>query len=297
MSTSRRNFLKQVAIVGAGAWLVPNLACGASKSKNNIGIQLWTVRDIIEKDPKGVLAAIAKDGYTDVEPYGFSKDNGFWGVSSQDFKKILDDNGLKSSSGHYSIGNYFDSGTTEDLYACIKACQDLGSEFLTIPSLSEEAKKDPDTCKKTAETLTKVAEICKKEGLKLAYHNHNTEFKPFGDTYGYEIFLTDSDPNLVFFEMDLYWLVRAGKKPADLFKKFPGRFPMWHVKDMDKVNIEDNTEIGNGSINFAEIFSHSKESGLKQIFLEQENNYKPDILGSIKTSYGYINETLMPKLA
>lgn len=144
--------------------------------------------------------------------------------------------------------------------------------------------------------MTKAGELCKKEGLKLAYHNHNTEFKPFGDTYGYEIFLKESDPKLVHFEMDLYWLVRAGKKPEDLFKEFPGRFPMWHVKDMDKQNPDDNTEIGNGTIDFAPIFQHASESGMKHFFLEQESNYQPDLMGSIKTSYDFIKKNLIPKL-
>jgi len=294
--TTRRSFLKQAGIVTAGAWLMPHLACTSGATKGDVGIQLYTVRDILVKDQKNVLAQVAKAGYTLVEPFGFNKDNGYFGMSTKDLKKVLDDNGLKAPSGHYDINSYFVSGATEDLDACIQACHDLNSEFLTIPSLSEDAKKDPDTCKKTAETMTKVAEIIKKEGLKLAYHNHNTEFTPFGDTYGYEIFLKESDPKLVFFEMDLYWLVRAGKKPDDLFKEFPGRFPMWHVKDMDKANPEENTEIGNGSINFVDIFEHSKESGMKHFFVEQENNYKPDIIGSIAASNKYIKESLIPKL-
>ncbi|HTN38749.1 MAG TPA: sugar phosphate isomerase/epimerase [Arachidicoccus sp.] len=292
--TTRRDFLKSAGIVTAGAWLMPNLAC---KPKNTpIGIQLYTVREIIEKDPASVLALIAKAGYLTVEPYGFSKENQYWGTSTKDLKKILDDNGLKAPSGHYGINSYFQNGDTKDLYACIEACHTLKSEYLTIPSLDDNAKKDPETCKKTAQTMTKVGEICKKEGLKLAYHNHNTEFKPFGDTYGYEIFLKESDPALVHFEMDLYWLVRAGKKPDDLFKEFPGRFPMWHVKDMDKQRPDDNTEIGNGSINFVDIFAHSKDSGMKHFFLEQENNYVPDINGSIKTSFTYMKNTLVPQL-
>lgn len=295
--TNRRGFLKQAGIVTAGAWLLPSFACKASSKSKDVGIQLWTVRDIIEKDPAGVLALIAKAGYTNVEPYGFSKEHQYWGTPTKDIKKILDDNGMISSSGHYGFNSYFDSGDTKDLYACIEACHILKSDFLTIPSLDDSAKKDAETCKKTAETMNKVGELCRKEGLKLAYHNHNTEFKPFGDTYGYEIFLKETDPKLVHFEMDLYWLVRAGKKPADLFKEFPGRFPMWHVKDMDKQNPDNNTEIGNGSIDFVPIFEASKESGMQHFFLEQEDNYKPDIAGSIKTSYDFIVKNLIPKLA
>lgn len=292
--TTRRSFLKQAGIVTAGAWLMPNLACKSKKT--GVGIQLWTVREAIEKDPAGLLAKIGQAGYTNVEPYGFSKANQYWGTAVKDIKKMLDDNGLVSTSGHYDINSYFQTGDTQDLYACIEACHTLKSDFLTIPSLGEEAKKDPESCKKTAATLTKAGAICQKEGLKLAYHNHNTEFQPFGDTYGYEIFLKESDPKLVHFEMDLYWLVRAGKKPEDLFKEFPGRFPMWHVKDMDKKNPDDNTEIGNGSIDFTPIFQHASESGMKHFFLEQESNYQPDLIGSIKTSYNFITKNLVPKL-
>lgn len=296
MTTTRRNFLKQAGIVTAGAWLMPHLACASRAPKADVGIQLFTVRDSLMKDQKNVLAQVAKAGYTQVEPFGFNKNNGYFGMSTKELKTVLDDNGLKAPSGHYDINSYFTSGAIDDLNACIQACHDLETEFLTIPSLPEEAKKDPDSCKRTAETMTKVAEILKNEGLKLAYHNHNTEFTPFGDTYGYEIFLKESDPSLVFFEMDLYWLVRAGKKPDDLFKEFPGRFAMWHIKDMVKANPNNNTEIGNGSIDFKEIFHHSKESGMKYSFVEQENNYKPDVLGAIKTSNDYIRKELVPLL-
>ncbi|RZL21642.1 MAG: sugar phosphate isomerase/epimerase, partial [Pedobacter sp.] len=110
---------------------------------------------------------------------------------------------------------------------------------------------------------------------------------------GYDVFLTETDKNLVNFELDLYWVARSGNDPLALFKKYPGRFPMWHVKDMDKAKPEQNTEVGKGSIDFKAIFAEKKLSGMKHFFVEHENNYNPNPIGSIKTSCDYIKANLI----
>lgn len=129
--------------------------------------------------------------------------------------------------------------------------------------------------------------------MKLAYHNHDFEFKKFGNQTGYDILLQETDKKLVDFELDLYWAVRSGNDPLQLFKANPGRFTMWHVKDMDKSKADWNTEIGEGSIDFKAIFAESKLSGMKHFFVEQETNYSPNPSDSIKTSWEYVSKQLM----
>ncbi len=150
--------------------------------------------------------------------------------------------------------------------------------------MSPEKRANINQYKVLAERINKAGEICKNAGLQLAYHNHDFEFDKLDGEYGYEVLLNNTDENLVKFEMDLYWVVRAGWNPNELFKKQPGRFPLWHVKDMDKIDKTKNTEVGTGLVDFNTIFSGAALSGVKHFMVEQENNYKPDIFTSIKTS-------------
>lgn len=289
----RREFLIQSGLVLGSLALAPSLAF--TTKMNAIGIQLWTLREALPKDVKGVLAEIAKAGFTEVETFGFSpKDNSFFGTSVNDFKAILDANGLKATSNHFDFNNYIKTGDLSDLNAYINAAKVFGSEYVTIPWISPELRgTSAEDYKKLAAGITKVALQCNAAGLKLAYHNHDFEFTQFGDTNGYEILLNETDPKLVDFELDLYWAVRAGHNPLDLFKQHPGRFTMWHVKDMDKTNKELNAEIGKGAINFKAIFAQAQLSGMKRFFLEHETNYIPNPLESIKTSFDYIAKNLI----
>lgn len=289
----RREFLINSGLVLGTLAITPSLAF--TTKKRAIGIQLWTLRETLPKDIKGVLAQIAKAGFTEVETFGFSpKDNAFFGTSVTDFKAILDANGLKATSNHFDFNNFIKTGDLSDLNAYINAAKVLGSEYVTIPWILPELRgTSADDYKKLAAGINKVAQQCHAAGLKLAYHNHDFEFTQFGDTNGYEILLNETDPKLVDFELDLYWAVRAGHNPLDLFKQHPGRFTMWHVKDMDKANKELNAEIGKGAIDFKAIFAQSKLSGMKRFFLEHETNYTPNPLESIKTSFDYISKNLI----
>lgn len=271
--------------------LIPSLAFASSKK--TIGLQLYTLRDELPKDVKGTLEKVAQAGYTEVELYGFSIKDQFWGLSVQELKQLLDRNGLKAVSGHYGLGTYLFDGNTAELEAAIKAAKVLESEYITVPWLDETLRKSADDYKKIASLLNKAGEICKEAGLKLAYHNHDFEFKKYGNTTGYEILLKETDKKLVYFEMDLYWIVYSKINPIALFKQNQGRFTMWHIKDMDKNNVTLNTEIGSGSIDFKSIFAEAKLSGMKHFFVEQETNYKPDEIQSIKTSCEFIAKEII----
>lgn len=287
---SRRIFLKQAGLAAGAALLIPSFAF--DKPKHNVGLQLYSLRGELPKDVKGVIEKVAQAGYKEVETYGFSNGK-FWGLTPKEFKALLDANGLKAPSGHYGMDDFAKTGKTDKLKADIESSAAIGGKYFTIAGAHVDTSKGADGFKKTAENFNKVAEIAKASGLKFAYHNHDFEFKKIGDITGYDVYLSETDKNLVNFEMDLYWVVRSGNDPLALFKKYPGRFPMWHVKDMDKAKPEWNTEVGNGSIDFKTIFAQAKLSGMQHFFVEHETNYKPDPIGSIKTSCDYIKANLI----
>ncbi|RTY69715.1 sugar phosphate isomerase/epimerase [Flavobacterium sp. GSP27] len=288
----RREFLINAGLALGALAIAPSFAFDSKKRA--IGIQLWTLRDTLPKDVKGVLAQVGKAGFTEVETFGYSVDNGFFGTSVRDFKSILDDNGLKATSNHFDFNSMIKDGSTDLVQSYVETANYLGSEYVTVPYIVSELRGTTgDAYKKLALQINKVGELCKAGGLKLAYHNHDFEFTKFGSTNGYEILLNETDKNLVDFEMDLYWVIRAGHDPLELFKKYPGRFKMWHVKDMDKVNPDWNAEIGTGTIDFKGIFAQAERAGLKRFFLEHESNYKPNPIESAVTSFNYIKKNLI----
>lgn len=288
--TSRRSFIKQSGVLTAGLMVEPS---GLFYRRSAMGIQLYTLRNEIEKDPRGVIGSIAAAGYKKVETYGYGSGK-FFGLTVQEFGQLLKDNRLNSPSGHYSPGKFlFANGNGDDVKELIEVAKVLGHEYIVIPHLPENERKTADQYKKLAERMNQAGELCKAARLQLGYHNHNFEFITLeGGQHGFDILLSQTDPALVKFEMDIYWVVRAGYDPIDLISKHPGRFPMWHVKDMSKIDRDENTEIGNGSIDFKKIFAVSRLSGLRHFYLEQENNYFPDALGSIVRSAEYIKANL-----
>lgn len=289
---NRREFLINTGLALGTLALAPTFAFNSKKKA--IGIQLWTLRDSLPKDVKGVLAQVGKAGFTEVETFGYSIDKGFFGTSVHDFKSILDDNGLKATSNHFDFNSIIKDGSTDLVKSYIETANHLGSEYVTVPYIVSELRgKSADDYKKLALQINKVGELCKAGGLKLAYHNHDFEFIKFGSTNGYEVLLDETDKNIVDFELDLYWVVRSGNDPLQLFKKYPGRFKMWHVKDMDNVNPDWNAEIGTGKIDFKSIFAQAELSGMKRFFLEHESNYIPNPVESMKTSFDYINKNLI----
>lgn len=293
--TNRRVFIQQLGIASAATLLIPSLGF-ISRPKHIVGLQLYTLRDLLSKNVKSTIEAISKAGYKEIEVYGFSQKDKFWGIPVDEFKKLLSDNGLKASSGHYGVESYLAYGKTDELNAAIEAAALLGHNYFTIPHLGVPIKKGADGYKIIAEKINKIGEICKKSELKLAYHNHDYEFKKHDGVTGYEIFLKETEANLVSFEMDLYWVAYSGNNPVDLFKQYPKRFPLWHVKDMSKTKNNLNTEIGKGTINFKSIFEHAKLAGLEHVYVEQESNYSPNEIGSVTESFKYVSKKLLPHL-
>lgn len=285
---TRRNFIINTSLAATAVLASPSFAF--TMKKKEIGLQLYTLRDELPKDVKATLEKVAKAGYTTVETYGFSIKDQFWGLSAAELKEILDSNNLKAVSGHYNLGSFLYDGNLDEVKAAIQAAKTLKNEYLTIPWVDEPFRNDFHII---AARLNEAGKMCADEGLKLAYHNHDFEFKKKDGVTGYEILLNETDKNLVSFELDLYWVARSGNDSLQLFAANQGRFPMWHVKDMDKFNQALNTEIGAGLIDFKNIFKEAQQSGMKYFFVEQENNYSPNIFDSIKTSCNFISKELI----
>jgi len=288
---TRRTFIINTSLTAATVLALPSLAF--SMDKKEIGLQLYTLREELPKNVKAVLEKVAASGYANVETYGFSIKDQFWGLSPVELKKILDENNLKAVSGHYNLGSFLYDGNTTELIASIEAAKTLKSEFLTVPWVDEPFRKSLEDYKKIASRLNQAAKMCADSGLKFAYHNHDFEFQKHDGVTGYEILLNETDKNLVCFELDLYWVVRSGNDPLQLFKENPNRFKMWHVKDMDKKNQALNTEVGSGSIDFKPFFTAAKQVGMVHFFVEQENNFAVNSFQSIKTSCDFISKKLI----
>jgi sugar phosphate isomerase/epimerase len=289
--TQRRDFLKQAGLLSALSLVNPG-ALFAAPSALKAGLQLYTLRDYIGKDPKGVLAKVAKAGYKEVETYGYSPENHYWGLAPKEFKTVLAANGLTTPSGHYDMNAYMRDGNQDVFKAYMEAANACGQQYITVPSLNAELLKTTSDFKMVAEKLNKAGELCKAAGLRLGYHNHNFEFKPVDGVALYDVMLKETDARLVDFEMDIYWVVRAGRDPIKLIEANPKRFPMWHIKDMEKAQPEHNTEIGSGTIDFKKIIKYADTAGLRHPFMEQEY-FAIDAYQSITQSATYMKKSLL----
>jgi sugar phosphate isomerase/epimerase len=290
--THRRDFVKQAGLLAAAACVQPAWYLDAHAApKYQAGLQLYSLRDYIDQDVKGVLAKVAQAGYQQVETYGYSLEKHFWGLKPTAFKAVLAANGLASPSGHYDLGDYLRTGHEALMTPAIAAAQACGQQYLIVPYLDEQLRATPADFKALAAKLNKAGARCQAAGLRLGYHNHDFEFKPLGGTTLYEVLLQETDPALVAFELDIYWVVRAGHDPAQLLQAHPGRFPLWHIKDMDKANPDLNTEVGSGAIDYRRLMACAGKAGLQYPIMEQEN-FVLNAYQSIAQSATYMRNSL-----
>lgn len=279
----RSQFIQSVALGALSVGLGDVFA--QSKKSKNFAMQLFSVRDAVAKDLEGTLRKLRSIGYNQLEIYGY---NGtFFGKTPKEFKTILANTDMKVISSHHVSGygmkmkgslqdNW--KQTVEDL-AAIDA-KYMGCSYLFPNERTNEIYTAlPDL-------LNSCGEVAKGSGIQFIYHNHDFEFEKFGDTLAYDHLLNKTDANLVKMELDLYWICKAGKDPLAYFDKYPGRFPLWHVKDMSAAG--EITEVGNGTIDFAKIFAARKKAGLKHWFVEQDIS-KGDIFESLKSSHKFLS--------
>lgn len=286
----RRTFIQHSSLL-AGSVLLPSLLsrCTTEKSAKPIGLQLYTLRNVILKDLQGTLKEVAGVGYKKLETYSYA-DGKIFDVPFKDFIKMTSDLGLTITSGHYSSGfNQTKGGNLRnDWEKAVSDAKEAGQEYMVIPYLDSNERASIDDYKKMCELINKGAEVCKQYGIRMGYHNHDFEFEKIDDQIPYDVMLGELDPNLVGMELDIYWIVRAGYKPLDYFTKYPSRFELWHVKDMGKTDPDINVDPGTGSIDFVELFKHAEHAGLKHYFIEQED-YAVSEFESIKNGFNYIN--------
>lgn len=290
MFKSQKN---RLGILLAAILLFTGALTANAQKKKDLGLQLYSLRELLPQDVKGTLQKVAQAGYTQVELYGFNIKNQFWGLKPIEIKKILEEYQLKPISGHFNMTPYFEDGSTAELKAAIDAAKILGLKYVTIPWIEPNRRNSAEDYKTIAKRLNYAGQLCKNAGLKLAYHNHDFEFIKYGNETGWDILLKNTDKKLVNFELDIYWVIRSGLQPYDLFKANPGRYVMWHIKDMDKADHTLNAEVGSGTIDYKAIFKQAKLSGMKYFFVEHESNYKPDMIGSITQSCNYMKEQIL----
>jgi sugar phosphate isomerase/epimerase len=273
---TRRDFFKRAGGLALGALLLPKLT-KAEKIKN-VGIQLYSVRKEMLADAVGTLKQLAKIGYKELESARSEKGN-YYGLQPKEIKKVASDLGMTLRSGHVHVD--------KDWQRSIDSAAEAGQDYLVCSSLPSKGQT-VDNYKKVAETFTKAGEDCKKSNIIFGYHNHEYEFEKENGQVLYDILLSSTDPNLVTWELDLGWVVASGNDPLAYFNKYPGRFPLWHLKDMD-VAKQRSTEFGKGQIKVLEILKNAKKSGVKHIFVEQEE-YASTALESMKYDFDYLQK-------
>lgn len=287
---NRRSFLETVTTVTAATLLSGRLGWAAAEHKiNRIGVQLYTVRDLMKDDFEGTIAKVAQIGYKEVE---FA---GYFGRTGQQVRAVLEKNGLTAPATHVQYDELDDK-----FPSVIETSKTIGLKYIVCPWIPEELRKSPDIWKKAAEKFNHCGEESKKAGMQFAYHNHWFEFLPVNGKLPYDELLKDCDANLVKMEMDLCWITAAGADPLKYFNMYPGRFPLVHVKDLKKIpkvtaggsqnfgDTVDLTSVGSGIIDWKRIFAQSDKAGIKHYFVEHD---KPEnSLESIKASYEYLSK-------
>ena len=276
---TRRDFIKASGYLAAGSLLLPPFAKAENAAKvKNIGIQLYTVRKEMLSDAIGTLKQLAKIGYKELESARSEKGN-YYGLQAKEMKKIASDLGMTLRSGHVHID--------KEWQRTVDGAAESGQDYLICSSLPSQGQTI-ENYQRVADSFSKAAEDCKKVKIDFGYHNHEYEFESVNGQVLYDILLTKTEPKLVKMELDLGWMIMAGKDPIHYFNKYPGRFPLWHLKDMDKTK-KQSTEFGKGQIKFTEIFRNAKKSGMKYFFVEQEE-YTNSALESAKYDYDFLKK-------
>ena len=264
----RNQFLKISGGLALGSLASKNIFAALTgneetKKLKNFGLQLWSVRDDMGKDPKGVLKQLASYGYNQIESFEGTKGI-FWGMSHTEFKKYMDDLGMKIISSHCDITKDFEKKAAE--------AAEIGMKYLICPYKGPQ--KDIDAFKKFADEFNQKGEICKKNGIRFAYHNHDYSFVNMNGEMGQDVMMKNTDPSLVDFELDMYWVATAGQDIEAWLKKYPNRVRLCHVKDRKKgasaTEKDASCIVGTGSIDYPKILKTARKNGVQYFIIEQE---------------------------
>ena len=246
------------------------------KRLEKIGLQLYTVRELLKENFEGTLSAVADIGYREVE---FA---GWYERKPKEIRALLGRLGLESPSSHISTRHM-----RENWGLTIDQALELGNRYLICAYLAPEERRTLDDYRRFADLCNQAGETARKAGLQFGYHNHDFEFPPVGGQVPYDVLLRETSADLVKMQMDLYWIAKAGRDPLEYFAKHPGRFPLVHVKDMDDTADQTMVEAGNGIIDFGKIFARAEPAGIQHFYVEHDNPPGPP-LDSIRTSFEYL---------
>ncbi|WP_240743378.1 sugar phosphate isomerase/epimerase family protein [Ilyomonas limi] len=314
----RRKFLQQSAAAAVAGLLLPRMSRATSlfsaTAMPPAGLQLYTLGNLMTTDTKGTLQKVAAIGYKELESAGSEKGN-FYGYKPKEFAAMIKDMGMTWRSAHvggapFTMAQVMKMAKTAEDSARIKgymerfknapkslnlkenyqeladAAAEGGISYLVCSSIPVNTL---DEIKTAVEVFSKAGEACKKNGVQFAYHNHTTEFDEVEGHRPFDYILSNTDKDLVKMELDLAWATKANQDPVALFKLHPGRFPLWHVKDLDK-NTKAPAEVGTGIVDFKHVFDNAQESGMKYYFVEQDQAPQP--LQNITNSYNYLQKML-----
>ncbi|MDH5610508.1 MAG: sugar phosphate isomerase/epimerase [Cyclobacteriaceae bacterium] len=298
MNTTRRKFIINSGLAAAGAFVLPACTSGTSTSsagelaqeavsetKKKVGLQLYTLRNEINVDLPGTIKQVADTGYNYLELFGYGN-RSYFGMPAAEFYQLIKDNGLEARSSHHGSGvlnNEVQGSLSNGWEQAVEDAASAGQQFMALAYLQEGERDTLDKYKKLTELLNKAGQVCKDAGIQFCYHNHAFEFEELeGEIPMYHI-LDNTDPELVKMELDIYWITRAGFNTLEFFDKYPGRVPLWHVKDMDNTPEQKFAEVGTGVIDFNSIFAQAEKAGMKSFFVEQDVSQAP--IESIKLSY------------
>jgi sugar phosphate isomerase/epimerase len=299
---NRRKFIGTSVAAAALTAARPSWAADSIHNIDRVGIQLYTVRAAMKTDFEGTIAKVAATGYKEVEFAGlFAPDGGYFGRSPKDVRAILDKNGLAAPSAHagYDV-------VEKKWPEALEAAKIVGHSYIICPWIDEKQRAQPGGWKRAANLFNKAGEASKKAGIQFGYHNHSFEFDPALSLDGklpYDFFLAELNPEFVAMELDLCWISVAGKDPVAYFEKYPGRFPLVHVKDWIKDASTPSAyqgamgqsvkfggrmaDVGQGSVDWKRIFAHSEQAGIKHYFVE--NDDPKSAFEDIKISYEYLH--------
>ncbi len=305
---NRRKFLKNTGVISLAGMLVSKASLASmfnGEEHHPVGLQLYTFFNIIDDDVKGTLQKIADIGYKEIES-AFSKKGGYYGMAPKEFAAYINSIGMSWKS-HHVLGAPFKmppgakmptgpdgkpiviskmNNLRDNMQQLVDEAAEGGIEWLVCANTPINTLDDINS---SIDVLNKTGEACKKAGISFAYHNHDAEFHEVEGKVPYHMMLTQLDPGNVKFELDLAWAIKGGADPVELFKQHPGRFPLWHVKDLD-ASRENILPAGSGTINFKRIFDAASIAGMQHFFVEHD--MPKDAFASIKSSYDYLTNTL-----
>lgn len=243
-----------------------------------IGLQLFTLRELLAKDFVGTLEKVAALGYDGVEFAGYGN------LEASEMKKVLDDLGLVAAGAHVPLDML-----ENELSAVIDYNLEIGNKFVSCPWVAEERRQSASDWKKLAESLNRIGEETKRNGIQLCYHNHAFEFEKFDSKYALDILYEHTDPELVKAELDIYWISRGGENPAEYIRKYANRVPLVHLKDVADDEAKSFAEVGEGTLDLASVFAASESSGAQWYIVEQDVCKRPP-LESIKISINNLRQ-------